>query len=79
MQRDNTIGGQPLEWEDKTELIKMTTFFGWSITRHWAKTALDKRKEFLYVATKDRHRRLTTNDWSELEKTIYNGEVKTLF
>ena len=78
MQKDNTIGGQPVAWQDRTELVRMANFWGWSITRHWAKTTLDKSKEFLYVATKEGHKRITTNDWKEVDKTIYNKELKTL-
>ena len=79
MPKDTSIGGQALNWIEQTPLVRTAHYNGWNITRHWAKGTLHKDKDYLYVATKDRHRRITTNDWKDVDTTIYNTELQKLF
>jgi len=74
----------PVTWKELTKLLSTTAINGWNISRHEVVTQGIKNytpgsKKYLYVMTKDGHRRVNTGEWQEVRKTIDLEAVKTLF
>ena len=74
---------QPVTWIRKTEFLYATVVNGWDISRHLVfkagRTIKVGEEKYLYVMTKEGHRRVNTGDWQEVRKTIDSETVKTLF
>jgi len=72
-----------INWEKRNDILYTTVINGWNISRHQVfkqgRTITVGEEKYLYVMTKDGHRRVNTGDWQEVRKTIDLEAVKTLF
>ena len=70
-QDDKKILGTIINWWDSdNKLITFSSFDGWHITRHESRTYTDIGQKYLYVATKQNEKKMVTNDWDTICKTI---------